>query len=395
MIVKAFQPLVFRRDIKDVTSPPFDVITKDQEAALKESRYNITHLTLPELGVPGKSRELLMEWHGQGIIAKESEPCLIVITQDFRGNGKDYSRIGLIAPVETSPPAGIVMPHEDTFDWAVKDRRNLMEATGCQLEPIFLAVNGISFERMLRAAIREREPFRKFEEPTGVSNTCYVIRDEHSIESIIKAVSKENAVVADGHHRLKATMELFRESGEEARDFWKYSFSYVTSLQQESLMISGIHRLMNNEFSFPKMRESIGEYFTVEDSTHYDFPDRITIYDGKYHSLTPKDNAFHENAELGKYGFRADPGLVNYLIFNKVMNMGIDDVARKVSYTQSVPFAVEEVDKGRSGFAILMPEWEKSVFLSMIEKGRIMPQKSTYFYPKIPSGIAIYCKDFQ
>ena len=134
MIVKAFQPLVFRRDIKDVTSPPFDVITKDQEAALKESRYNITHLTLPELGIPGKSRELLMEWHRQGIIAKESEPCLIVITQDFRGNGKDYSRIGLIAPVETSPPAGIILPHEDTFDWAVKDRRNLMEATGCQLD---------------------------------------------------------------------------------------------------------------------------------------------------------------------------------------------------------------------------------------------------------------------
>ena len=394
MIVKAFQPLVFRNDIKGVTSPPFDVITKEQEKVLKENEYNITHLTLPELGGPGKSRDLLHEWHRQGIIAKETESCLIVITQDFRGNGKDFNRIGLIALVETSPPAGIVMPHEDTFDWAVKDRRHLMEATGCQLEPIFLAVNGISFERMLRAAIRELEPFRKFEEPTGVRNSCYLVRGEHSIDSIIKAVSKDTAVVADGHHRLKATMEIFRDSKEEDRDFWKYSFAYITSLQQESLMISGIHRIISNEFSFSKIRESIGEYFRIEDVGHNHFPGRITVYDGKYHSLVPKDNAFDELGDFGKIKFQADPGLVNQLIFNKIMGMGIEEVARKIYYTQSVPIAVEEVDKGKSGFAILMPEWEKSVFLSMVEKGRIMPQKSTYFYPKIPSGIAIYCKEF-
>lgn len=394
MIIKPFKPLVFRKDIKNVTSPPFDVISKDQETALKESHYNITHITLPENGGPAGSRRLLSEWVGEGAIAKEKDPCLIVITQDFRANNKDFTRIGLIAPVETSPPAGIVIPHEDTFDWAVRERRNLMEATGCQLEPIFLAVNGVSFERMLRSAIRGLEPFRKFEEPVGVTNTCFAIHDEHSINSIIKAVSKENAVVADGHHRLQATTQLFRETQDESREFWRYSFAYVTSLQQESLMISGIHKLMSNQYSFSRIREDVGKYFQIDESGPNDFSEKITIYDGKYHVLTPLDSAFEELGEFGKFGFKADPGLVNHLIFMKIMGLSIGEVAAKVTYTQSIPFAAEEVDKGKAGFAVLMPEWDKSVFLSMIEKGRIMPQKSTYFYPKIPSGIAIYCRDF-
>lgn len=385
---------MFRYDLKNVTSPPFDVITREQEAVLKESRYNITHITLPELGGPAKSRELIYDWASQGVIARENSPCLIVITQDFRANGKDFSRIGLIAPVETSPPAGIVIPHEDTFDWAVRERRNLMETTGCQLEPIFLAVNGVSFERMLKSAIRGLEPFRKFEEPAGVANACFIIREEHSINSIIKAISKETAVVADGHHRLKATTEIFRNSNNGSREFWKYSFAYVTSLQQESLMISGIHRLVSNEYSFSKFREGIGKYFTIEDAGPNDFSDRITIYDGRYHVLIPQESAFDELGEFGKFRFNADPALVNHLIFKKTMGMDIENVATKVTYTQSVPLAVEAVDRGRSGFAVLMPEWDKSIFLSMIEKGRIMPQKSTYFYPKIPSGIAIYSKDF-
>lgn len=393
LFIKSFHPLVFRKDIKDVTSPPFDVITKEQESVLKESRYNITHITLPENGGPAKSRELLSKWIREGVVVRENEPCLIVITQDFRANGKDFSRIGLVAPVETSPPAGIVIPHEDTFDWAVRERRNLMETTGCQLEPIFLAVNGVSFERMLRSAVRGMEPFRKFEEPSGVINSCYIVKDGHSISSVTKAMSKDTAVVADGHHRLKATTELFRDSKGDSREFWKYSFAYVTSLQQESLMISGIHRLVSAEYSFSNFRETIEQYFDIEEAGPNDFSDRITIYDGKYHVLMPRDSAYEELGEFSKFRFKADPGLVNHLIFKKIMGMSIEDVAGKVTYTQSIPFAAEEVDRGKTGFAILMPEWDKSVFLSMIEKGRIMPQKSTYFYPKIPSGIAIYYKD--
>lgn len=348
---------------------------------------------MPEGGKPENSRMVMEDWLNMGILVRSEKESIIVITQDFKGNKKDFCRIGLITTVETSPPDGIILPHENTFDWAVRDRKNLMSLTKCQLEPIFLAINGVSFERMLRAAIRDLLPMRTFEEPTGVVNRFFLITEPDSINSIVKAVSREKAIVADGHHRLSATREIYRESGEKEKEFWKYSLAYVTSLQEESLMISGIHRLMSTDFSFGNYLDVLGEYFDVVPAGPLANMEHITVYDGHYHSLIPRKEAFDAIGEDGRYQYGSDPSLVNKLFFSRIMGLDIDGIASKVTYTQSVPFAVEAVDKGNVSFAILMPEWDKSTFLSMTEEGRIMPQKSTYFYPKIPSGITIYCPE--
>lgn len=392
MIIKPFDPVLFRKDLSNVTSPPFDVITKAQETILKQNKYNITHLTLPDSGDASHSRKTIDNWLEEGVLVRGEENSVVIITQDFRGNGKDFCRIGMIAPVETSPPQGIVLPHEQTFKWAVDERKEVMSKSRCQLEPIFLAINGLSFERILKAAIKGMQPVRTFEEPTGVINKFFIVFERSTVESIVRAVGKDKAIVADGHHRLKATMELYAEKKSDGGDFWKYSLAYITSLQQESLMISGIHRLMSMDFSFSIILPELEKYFEITQVSQNEDLENITIYsEGKYYSLSPKPHAFDLIGEFGKYRMDTDPSLVNTLIFEKIMGMSIDDIAEKVGYTHSVPFAVEEVDKGNYSFTILMPQWDKSTFLSMTEKGRIMPQKSTYFYPKIPSGIAMYC----
>ncbi len=392
LIIKPFRPVLFRKELDNVTSPPFDTITKPQETVLKQNPYNITHLTLPDSGDGAISRKILDKWMDEGVLVREDRESIVVITQDFRGNGKEFCRIGIIVPVETSPPQGIILPHEQTFDWAVNERKDVMLKSGCQLEPIFLAINGVSFERILRAAVKNLAPARTFEEPSGVINKFFIISEKSTVESVARSLRKDKAIVADGHHRLRATTELYAENGNERGEFWKYSLAYVTSLQQESLMISGIHRLMAREFKFSMFRDRIEEYFEINSVSQNEGLSLITIYDkGQYFSLAPRENAFDMIGEYGKYRLKTDPSLVNTLIFENIMGLKIDEVARKVGYTHSVPFAVEEVDKGNYGFAILMPQWDKSTFLSMTEKGRVMPQKSTYFYPKIPSGIALYC----
>lgn len=391
MIVKPFRPYIFREDLKNVTAPPFDVVTKEQEAALKKNTYNIVHLTLP--GESENPRDTLSQWIKDGALQEVPDESMIVITQDFRGNGKDFCRIGLITPVETSPAEGIVLPHERTFDWAVDDRKKLMAATGCQLEPIFLAVSGASFERVLRSSIRDRDPVRIFQEPAGVINRFYLISDPESVNTIRETVGKEKGIVADGHHRLQATRRMFAESEGKAKDFWKYNLAYVTSLQEESLLISGIHRMMSTEFSFARYRKAIESYFDIIEDGKKEDSEFIRIYDGSYHTLKPREVAFEAIGEFGTFRYEADPSLVNTLLFEKIMEMSNHDIAKKVSYTHSVPVAVEDVDKGKFGFAVLMPQWDKGLFLSMTEKGRMFPQKSTYFYPKVPSGIAVYCND--
>lgn len=390
MNIRTFRPIVFRSDLNNITSPPFDVITRQQEQTLKKSQYNITHITLPESGGFAKSVQTMNKWMEEGVLEKLQHDTLIILCQDFKSGGKELSRIGLMAPVETSPDGNEIFPHEETFEWAVEERKDLMIKTGCQLEPIFLVINGAAFERVLRSAIKSLEPVRTFEEPSGVTNRVYMINDLHSQASILNSVSREKAVVADGHHRLRAAQDIYLDKPAKTKDFWKYSFSYVTSLQQDSLMISGIHRLISNDHKFSDYAERIEKYFILEKKKSAETHKGIMVYDGSFYSLEPREESYRAIGESGKYRFPADPALVNRLIFQNIMGLTIDDISRQIMYTQSVPFAIEEVDKGRIGFAFLMPPWDKSTFIFMTDSGRIFPQKSTYFYPKIPSGVAIY-----
>ncbi len=388
-----FRPLVYRGDIEGTTSPPVDIISQDHEARLKSSPFNITHITMPRHGVLENSKGTLAQWRKEGVLETYASDCLIILEQEIHVGGRRISRIGIISPVETSPERKDVMAHEETFPWAVEERKKLMEKTSCQLEPIFLTVNSTSFERILRAAVKQISPANTFIEPDGVVNSVYFLTEPRSMESIRQSLARENAVVADGHHRLQATRNLYSESTGRNRDFWKFTMAYVTSLQSDSLLIGGIHRVVTREFDISAFMDTIGEYFDVREINGDHNPESIVLYDGRYHSLSPKPVAFDAIGCSKKYKYSGDPSLVSNLILRQIIGMTQEDLSTKVLYTHNRVTAVDEVDSGRSGFSFLMPEWNKSVFISMIEDGRLLPQKSTYFYPKVPSGIALYCSD--
>ena len=388
-----FRPLVYRGDLEGTTSPPVDIISQDHEARLKSSPFNITHITMPRHGILENALGTLVQWREDGVLETFGNDCLIILDQEIHVGGRRISRIGIISPVETSPERKDVLAHEETFPWAVEERRKLMEKTSCQLEPIFLTVNGTSFERILRAAVRQMSSAKTFQEPDGVANSVYFLTDPRSIEGIRQSLQRENAVVADGHHRLQATRNLYLESNSENRDFWKFTMAYVTSLQSDSLLIGGIHRVVSREFEISAFMDSIREYFDVLEMNGDHGQESIVLYDGKYHSISPKPVAFDAIGCSKKYKYAGDPSLVSNLILRQIMGMTQKDLSTKVLYTHNRVIAVDEVDSSRSGFSFLMPEWNKSVFISMIEDGRLLPQKSTYFYPKVPSGIALYCSD--
>ena len=385
-----FKPIVYRRDLRDVTSPPVDIVSADHEAVLKQSPYNITHITSPLGGNPDNATVTLREWIRNGIMYEFPEECVIALIQEIPFQGGISIRAGIIAPVETSPPDGQILPHEDTFEWAVSDRRELMRRTGCQLEPIFLIVNGSSFERIVRATVKNRSPDMEFSEPAGVTNKAFFITDRKVIENLTSALSRDIAVVADGHHRLGAVRQLSGQT-EASNQFWKYSLAFVTSLQSDSLFIGGIHRVISREYILQSYIDDIRKFFSVQDEPEDRHPHLITLYDGSFHTLSPLPEAFRAIGCDRKYHYNADPSLVSDLVLRQIVNMTTKELSSKVLYTHSRHLAIEEVDRGQSSFSFLMPEWEKSVFLSMLQDGRVFPQKSTYFYPKVPSGVSLMC----
>lgn len=388
MRIKAFRPIVFKGDLANVTSPPIDIISPEYEIRLKSQPSNITHITIPRHGDVLASAKILRKWIQEGILDVYRDECIILLQQDVPLHGRYSTRIGIIAPVETSSDRNDILPHEETFPWAVSERQELMDATNCQLEPIFIAVNGTNFERILKTAIRQMTPERKFTEQDGVINTVYFITDTRVIDNIKAAISKEKGIVADGHHRLQATRNLY-SSGKGS--FWGFTLSYVTSLQNDSLFIGGIHRVLAAGYAFDTIHDELGKFFEIEQMSGDQRQKTITVYDGRYFSLKPKPSAFDAIGCASKYHYDGDPTLVSLLIFKQIIGLTQNDLSTKVKYTHSRPLAVDDVDGNKASMAFLLPEWDKSVFISMIEDGRTLPQKSTYFYPKVPSGVTLYC----
>ena len=301
-------------------------------------------------------------------------------------------RIGVISLVSIEDGWEQIKPHENTFRWAVDERKELMKECGCQLEPIFLAVASNSFENLLRKMIQESRPDMEFEEPLGVMNRSFFVYDTDKIKKIESVIRNDDAIVADGHHRFQAIKELLQEERTEGGNRWSSVFAYTTSIYDRGLMISGIHRMVSTRYSFSSVLEKIGGYFNITVKTGYTDESHMALYKDKFYILVPKDAV---NRDLGISSDDVDesnPRIINDLIFREMLGMSSNAIEKEVSFTQDESLAINSVDNHEAEFAILMPSWSKDTFINLTRRGHILPQKSTYFYPKIPSGIAIYCK---
>lgn len=391
MKIRPFKPIVYKDDLQSLTSPPFDGITREQERELKENPHNITHLTLPE-GPAGieLARERIDRWIREGVLNYVEDDTLYVLVQEFKLNGERIERIGVIGVTDIFPDDGHVRPHERTFPGIVEQRAHLMRSIGAQLEPLFLTVLNNSFERVLRRTVSGRRPDRVFEEPMGVKNSVYFVTDGEKIAKISEAVEKDNAIVADGHHRLKASQTIASSSEGGERKFWSQSLVYVSSIYDRGLLISGVHRLVNGGYFIGPDDKRLATYFHLRERGTIDTLDSITVYDGDFHDLLPRESTL--KSLFGESYAHEDivgSSIVNDIIFNKILGMTSMDLESSVRYTHDVSVAVRSVDKKEFDFAILMPTWNKDSFIKQAMSGQVLPQKSTYFYPKIPSGIAM------
>jgi len=388
MKVEAFRPVFFNTEWQKSISPPYDIITESEEVELKKFPFNITHITLPENNEKGE--EIFHEWLSRGVLYKYSKNIIIVILQKFEYNGESMERYYLMAPVQTSPPGNDILTHENTFDKFVNERKDLMRRTRCQPEPIFLLSEGGVLLDVLRRHVASTSYQNSVEEPMGVFNYIYLVEDGETMESIISSISDSKGVVADGHHRLRATRELYEEE-EADRDFWKFSLSYVAPADQNSLLVLGIHRILKNGYNLDKFMNNIAEYFDISKVNDENSTDSVILYDGRYYRITPKENAFREAMITDEENYPAsDPTLIDRVLIGKVFGIGEKSLLSDVAYEGNVMEAKNMVDRGDHDLAIIMPPWQKDRLFKLLDSGVKLPRKSTYFFPKIPSGIALY-----
>jgi uncharacterized protein (DUF1015 family) len=353
--IKPFRALRYDTDqagpLEDLVAPPYDVIgPAEREQYLARSPYNVVHLTLPDS--EEEAGRSLRSWRESGVLANE-EPAFWALSQEYVGpDGVARTRNGVVVSLRVEPyENGSVLPHERTHQGPKEGRLRLLRASQTQLEPIFLLYEGPA-----PFAVPEREP------DLGVEGAQLWRLDD---DGIAAAFADRRLLIADGHHRYETALAYHDEVGTPET---AYMMAVLVSLEDPGLTIFPTHRV----FEQPPPRDLLeGEKRDDPESALEELGrlerDRaaVVVYDGS------TELAVDGSGEL-------DVQLVDRL--------GQDGL----SYTADWREAVRAVDEGEAAVAVLMRPTRIEDVFEVAARGETMPQKSTYFYPKLVSGLLFH-----
>jgi len=328
-------------DLARVVAPPYDVISEQQRADyLARSPYNVVHLTLPDSEEAAAND--LRAWQDAGVLAREPEPSYWWLAQDYVGpDGVARTREGIVAALRLEPyDARVILPHERTHAGPKEGRLRLLRATRTQLEPLFLLWEGtIELDGL-------GEPELAVEE-SGVAARLWRL-DPAFGEALGEELREAQLLIADGHHRYETALAFHDEDGGEAS---AWVLAVIVPTDQEGLTIFPTHRVA---------RSVDGVAGTPIEPPGDELPGLVLYRGGRYELLA---------------GEGLDPEIVERL------------GPQGVSYTPSVREAVGAVDRGEAEAAFLLRPTRIEDVWAVAGRGEVMPQKSTFFYPKLTSGL--------
>jgi uncharacterized protein (DUF1015 family) len=320
--------------LERLVAPPYDVLSPEQrEEYLARSPYNVVHLTLPDS--EEQAGRDIAAWREEGVLARAPEPGYWLLSQDYVGpDGVSRTRTGLVASLRAEPyESGVVLPHERTHRGPKEGRLRLLRATRTQLEPIFLLYEGDPLE----------PPDRAPDLQSG-GDKLWRVEDAPSFEST-------ELLIADGHHRYETAVAYAQEGGS------PYLMVVFVPTKQEGLTIFPTHRMAAHVN---------GARGTPIDEPGDELPGVVLYRDGKYELLS---------------GDGLDVEVVEQI------------APEGVTYTPQRADAVATVDRGDAEAAFLLRPTRIEDVWAVARRGETMPQKSTYFYPKLTSGLLFHPLD--
>ena len=347
-VVKPFRALRYAEPSERVVAPPYDVISPEERARyLALDPHNIVHLTLPDS--EEEAGRTLARWREEGVLVEDDEPAFWALEQEFVGpDGVARTRTGVVASLKLEPyEARVVLPHERTHAGPKEGRLRLLRATHTELEPIFLLHRGPTLLEGVG------EPTLEATEG-GVVTRLWRVTDPAAI------TAPEQLLIADGHHRYETALAFHAEQGTPESG---WMMVVLVGEEQEGLTIFPTHRLAAGH------ADVAGEA-TADPLTRLGALPRdraaVAVYTG--------GEALVVTGEDGEL----DGALVERLADGPV------------TYTAYADEAIAAVDDGEAEVAFLLRPASLGQVWSLAEAGEVMPQKSTYFYPKLLSGLLLH-----
>jgi uncharacterized protein (DUF1015 family) len=387
----------------DVAAPPYDVIDPEQRALLAaRSPYNVVRIDLPEGEDPYANAAATLErWRAEGAVVRDDEPALWTLTQDYTGpDGRSLTRRGVFARVRVEDYGpGRIRPHERTHPGPKEDRLRLTRATKANLSPIFsLYDDPLDATAAVFAATA---PFGELTGDDGTVSRLGRVADPDAIEAFQSALGPAELLIADGHHRYETARVYAEEVGGEGEH--RYVLMCLVALQDEGLTVFPTHRLIRD--TTPQTQEALGttlrELFTVEEIEQAqlrppdgDGPLTMGYIDAHFKRafrLTLKDQALADLALAGMPdAYRhLDTAVLEALVLQGPLGLTEDDIAHLngLGYSRTDDEALQLVLSGAYDAAFFLRSTPVAQVRDIAAAGVNMPPKSTYFFPKVPTGL--------
>ena len=391
----------------DVVAPPYDVIDSDQRAALiARSPFNVVALDLPQ-GDPdpySAARELFESWQLQGALARDREPALWAHAQDYRGpEGRTLTRRGFFCRVRIEGYGpGRVRPHERTHPGPKEDRLRLTRATRANISPIFsLYTDPAHAAWAALASATERRPWAEIADSDGTVHRLWRVAESEAIAAVQRATRDAELLIADGHHRYETMQAYAEEIGGEGEH--RYILMCLVALEDPGLTVFPTHRLLGglDEQRRGALAQALRRDFEITEVPAEQIAPPagegplqlgyIDKQDQRPLRLTLKDQAIADAALAGhSQAYRhLDTGVLEALLLKGALGFSDEDIShfKGLFYARDTAEALAKVASAEYDAAFLMRPTPVAQVRDIAAAGENMPPKSTYFFPKLLTGL--------
>jgi len=406
--------------LAELIAPPYDVIRPNmQEELYARNPYNVVRLILGKQFEDDndsnsrytRSAKDFTDWQSKDILKEDAEPSFYVYSQEYTFNGQTNNRIGFFARVRLEDfDKGNICPHEMTLAKAKRDRAQLIRACRANFSPVFSLFSdpGGTIDGKL-AKIIEQPPLTEIDEDS-VIHRIWKVNDTETVQFLSGSFKDKKVYIADGHHRYETSLAYHKEHGAEVPDS-AHVMMFLTNLDAQSLAIYPIHRQLKCPAPFNRQTfiKQLEPYFNVESLPKDQTADQLTTllektgkdgitfcaYLGQGDALLLKLKDIEKVVPFMKDDSNDLKVLDVYQLHTLVLRelLGID--TRKPEHQQYITYNVRtaesmaNVDAGTFDLVFFMNSTRMDQVRELAERGIRLPQKATYFYPKLLSGLVI------
>lgn len=400
-LVKPFQAFFYNTDkfgdFAALACPPYDVMgEKEKEYFQARSKYNFSRVLLTDRENDYKSlARRFNQWIDDRVMVRDAGDCFYLYEQKFDCLSEEHTRVGFLGALRLDAE-GMIHPHENTFKAPRQDRWNILNELKANMSPVFvIAPEKINSLQSIYNRKLTEKPFIEFKDEAGITNRLWRIVGREETRSLSGEMRDSKLFIADGHHRFSVAYDYYCLNRGKYKDL-NYTMAYFTD-SSPGLLVLPTHRVVNLPGGIEAVRNALSPLFSVKEIQEEDLETEREkaggfcfglYYGDKFYFFELKDESGLDKVFVTREDRiyrKLDVCVLHRFVFEELKSRGVD--IGDIEYVHRVEEVKDLAREDKTGFLVKAVSLE-TVF-TFAREGLLFPQKTTYFYPKVLSGLVV------